>query len=337
MKVLVTGGMGYIGSHTVIELIMSGYEPIILDDLSNSKPEVLNRIEKLTEVKPAFYPGTVLDVGLLDNIFVNHDIKGVIHFAGLKAVGESVQKSVDYYATNVGGTLTVLQAMKRHNVNNFIFSSSATVYGDSDDLPLREDHKTGNTANPYGHTKYLVEEMLKEMAKYDSSLSLTSLRYFNPVGAHKSGLIGEDPTGKPNNLMPFVSQVAVGKYPYLSIFGNDYPTLDGTGVRDYIHVVDLAIGHVKSLNKMLDLDGFHVFNLGTGNGTSVIELVSAFEKAANKRISIEIKPRRDGDIAACWADASKAKEILDWEANLSIDDMCEDTWRWQSQNPCGYY
>lgn len=335
MNILVTGGSGYIGSHTCIQMIEAGMTPIILDNLYNSKLLVLDRIQQVTGVRPTFYQGDIRDSAILQTIFTEHHIDGVIHFAGLKAVGESVEKPLMYYDNNVSGTLNLVREMDKAGVKSLIFSSSATVYGDPASVPIREDFPTSAT-NPYGRSKLMVEECLRDFHHANPEWSITLLRYFNPVGAHQSGLLGEDPQGIPNNLLPFVAQVAVGRREKLGVFGNDYPTPDGTGVRDYIHVVDLADGHLAALNKVGQQAGLHIFNLGTGQGNSVLEMVAAFEKAAERPIAYEIKPRRAGDIAECWADPSYAAEVLGWKATRSLETIVADTWRWQSNNPNGY-
>lgn len=335
MNILVTGGSGYIGSHTCIQMIEAGMTPIILDNLYNSKLLVLDRIEQVTGVRPAFYQGDIRDSEILQHVFAQHDIQGVIHFAGLKAVGESVEKPLMYYDNNVSGTLNLVREMDKAGVKSLIFSSSATVYGDPASVPIREDFPTSAT-NPYGRSKLMVEECLTDFHKANPEWSITLLRYFNPVGAHESGLLGEDPQGIPNNLLPFVAQVAVGRREKLGVFGDDYPTPDGTGVRDYIHVVDLADGHLAALSKVGQKAGLHIFNLGTGRGNSVLEMVAAFEKAAQRPIPYEIKPRRAGDIAECWADPAYAEQVLGWKATRSLETMVADTWRWQSSNPNGY-
>jgi UDP-glucose 4-epimerase len=336
MATLVTGGAGYIGSHTVLELLNQGEEVIVVDNLSNSSSESLKRVAEISGKEATFYQGDILDKAFLDSVFAQHSIEQVIHFAGLKAVGESVQKPIEYYQNNVQGTLNLLDAMRDAGVFKLVFSSSATVYGDPASLPIREDFPVGGTTNPYGTSKLMVEMVLQDVAKSDSRWAFAILRYFNPVGAHKSGRIGEDPNGIPNNLLPYISQVAVGKLAQLGVFGDDYDTKDGTGVRDYIHVVDLALGHLKALNKINIEAGAHIYNLGTGNGYSVFEMVTAFEKAANKPVPYEVKPRRPGDIAACYAAPEKALNELGWQAERGIDEMMEDTWRWQSNNPSGY-
>lgn len=335
MNILVTGGSGYIGSHTCIQMIEAGMTPIILDNLYNSKLLVLDRIEQVTGIRPAFYQGDIRDSEILQHVFAQHDIQGVIHFAGLKAVGESVEKPLMYYDNNVSGTLNLVREMDKAGVKSLIFSSSATVYGDPASVPIREDFPTSAT-NPYGRSKLMVEECLTDFHKANPEWSITLLRYFNPVGAHESGLLGEDPQGIPNNLLPFVAQVAVGRREKLGVFGDDYPTPDGTGVRDYIHVVDLADGHLAALSKVGQKAGLHIFNLGTGRGNSVLEMVAAFEKAAQRPIPYEIKPRRAGDIAECWADPAYAEQVLGWKATRSLETMVADTWRWQSSNPNGY-
>lgn len=328
--------MGYIGSHTCVQMIEAGIEPIIFDNLTNSKPAVLERIKKLTGKLPVFYRGDIREEALLDLVFEEHDIKAVIHFAGLKAVGESVDQPVKYYENNVSGTLSLVSAMKKANVKSLIFSSSATVYGDPKVVPITEKSPTGNTTNPYGRSKYIVEKMLADMTKAEKDWSVTLLRYFNPVGAHPSGSMGEDPQGIPNNLMPFIAQVAVGRRLQLSIFGNDYPTTDGTGVRDYIHVVDLADGHLAALKAVGEKSGLHIYNLGTGTGTSVLEMVNAFSYACGYEIPYQFRPRREGDIAKCWANTDKAEKELNWKAKRSVVEMTQDTWNWQVNNPEGY-
>ncbi len=336
MKILLTGGAGYIGSHTAIELMNAGYEVVICDNFSNSKPEALNRIKKITGKDFSFYKIDVADKAALDEVFTKEDILSVIHFAGYKAVGESVAKPVEYYRNNLDSTLTLLEVMKEHSVKNLIFSSSATVYGAPDEVPIKETADVGRCTNPYGWTKYMIERIIEGACNADKTFSAVVLRYFNPVGAHKSGLIGEDPQGIPNNLMPFISQVAVGKLKELGVFGNDYPTKDGTGVRDYIQVVDLAKGHVAAQRYIEKNDGLEVFNLGTSNGLSVLDMVKSFEKVNGIKVPYVIKDRRPGDIAECYADATKAKEKLGWTAEYTVDDMCADTWNWQKNNPNGY-
>ncbi|MBY6018293.1 UDP-glucose 4-epimerase GalE [Halomonas denitrificans] len=336
MTVLVTGGAGYIGSHTLIELLDNGDDVVVIDNFSNSSEEPLKRIEAITGRNVVFYRGDIRDHALLNTIFQNHDIDAVVHFAGLKVVEESMSQPLRYYENNVCGTIVLCQAMAQAGVFNLVFSSSASVYGRPATLPLREDAPVGGTTNPYGTSKYMVERVLFDLQVSDPRWNIAILRYFNPVGAHHSGLIGEDPNGPPNNLMPFISQVAVGKREQLAVFGDDYDTPDGTGVRDYIHVVDLAKGHLKALVKLQDNPGVVVYNLGTGNGYSVLEMVKAFEQACGQPVPYVIAPRRSGDIAACYADASKAKAELDWQAELGLQRMVEDSWRWQSRNPDGY-
>ena len=336
MAILVTGGAGYIGSHTCVELLENGKEVVVLDNLSNSSEESLNRVKKITGRSVKFYKGDIVDNVILDTIFQNESIDSCIHFAGLKSVGESVAKPLEYYQNNISGTLILLQKMREYNVKNIIFSSSATVYGDPAFVPITEDCPKGQCTNPYGWTKSMLEQILMDIYKADPSWNIILLRYFNPIGAHKSGLMGENPNGIPNNLMPYVTQVAVGKLKELGIFGNDYATPDGTGVRDYIHVVDLAKGHVKAINYIFSNPGLDVINLGTGVGYSVLDMVKAFSKACGKEIPYEIKPRRAGDIAMCYADPAKAARVLGWKAEKGLDEMCADSWRWQSQNPNGY-
>jgi len=336
MKVLVTGGLGYVGSLTCVEMIAAGIEPIIVDNLSNSKLTVLDRIEALTQVRPVFYQGDIRDPLLLAHIFNNHQIDSVIHFAGLKAVGESVQKPLQYYDNNVNGSLVLVGAMQRADVNSLVFSSSATVYGDPECVPISEDSPTGATTNPYGRSKYMVEQCLSDLLVAEPQWSITLLRYFNPVGAHPSGTMGEDPQGIPNNLMPFIAQVAVGRRESLAVFGDDYDTPDGTGVRDYIHVMDLAAGHIAALQTVGKKAGLHIYNLGTGKGSSVLEMVNAFASASAQPVPYHICARRAGDIAQCWASTEKAEKELGWKASRTIVDMSADTWRWQSQNPQGY-
>lgn len=333
-KILVTGGAGYIGSHTVLELLERNYQVVVIDNLSNSSEESIKRIEKITGKTIDFYKGDLRDKNLLDQIFSENEITSVIHFAGLKAVGESVQKPLEYYHNNIYGTLVLLEAMKKANVKNIIFSSSATVYGDPERLPLDEDCRLSVT-NPYGATKLMIENILKDLFRADETWNIVILRYFNPVGAHESGLIGEDPNGIPNNLVPFIAQVAVGKLPEIRVFGNDYDTLDGTGVRDYIHVIDLALGHIKALEKIVE-PGVRIYNLGTGRGYSVLEMIHAFEKACGKKLPYRIVERRPGDIVACFANPAKAEKELNWKAERGIDEMCASHWKWQSKNPQGY-
>ena len=332
---LVTGGAGYIGSHTLIELINNNFEVVVIDNLANSSRESLRRVEQITGHEIPFIEADVRDQSVLDDIFTTYSIDSVIHFAGLKAVGESVAKPLEYYDNNLVSTLALLEAMREHNVKQLVFSSSATVYGSPSELPLRETSTVGlGLTNPYGKTKYMIEQIIQDYCAADPAFEATILRYFNPIGAHKSGQIGEDPNGIPNNLLPYVAQVAVGKLQSVGVFGNDYDTPDGTGVRDYIHVVDLARGHVAALQHMKA--GANVYNLGTGSGTSVLEIIKAFSKACGRDLSYEIKPRRAGDIAACYADCSKAERELGWRAELSIEQACADSWRWQSQNPNGF-
>ncbi len=336
MNILVTGGAGFIGSHTCVCLIEAGYKVVVVDNLINSSKEAVRRVEKITGTTIPFYPVDLLDVDGLDDIFNKENIDAVIHFAGLKAVGESVAKPWEYYNNNITGTLNLCKVMREHNVKNIIFSSSATVYGDPAEIPITENCPKGTITNPYGQTKSMLEQMLSDIYKADNEWNVVLLRYFNPIGAHESGMIGEDPSGIPNNLVPYIAKVAVGKLECLGVFGNDYDTPDGTGVRDYIHVVDLAKGHVKALKKIEDNSGLSIYNLGTGTGYSVLQVVKAYEKACGKPIKYEIKPRRAGDIATCYADPSKAREELGWEAMYDIDRMCQDSYRWQSMNPDGY-
>ncbi|WP_283629640.1 UDP-glucose 4-epimerase GalE [Shewanella baltica] len=335
MTILVTGGAGYIGTHTVVELLNAGNDVIVLDNLSNSSIEALNRVERITGKSVIFYQGDILNKALLQKVFNDHAINSVIHFAGLKAVGESVANPLKYYENNVIGTLILCQVMAEFKVKNLVFSSSATVYGDPASLPITEDFPTGAT-NPYGQSKLMVEHILADVHNADPSWNIARLRYFNPVGAHASGLIGEDPNDIPNNLMPFIAQVAVGKRAALSVFGDDYPTHDGTGVRDYIHVVDLANGHLKALAKLATKPGLVTYNLGTGQGYSVLDMVHAFEKACGNTIAYQIAPRRPGDIAACYADPTHAREDLGWQATHTLADMANSSWHWQSTNPNGY-
>lgn len=335
MSVLVTGGAGYIGSHTLISLINAGFEPIVIDNLCNSKKVSLERVERITGKKIKFYENDVCDENALEKIFKENSIDAVIHFAGLKAVGESVAKPLEYYDNNIQSTLSLCKIMRKFNVKKIVFSSSAMVYGVTKTMPLTEDMPTG-AINPYGRTKLFIEHILRDIAVSDNEWSIALLRYFNPIGAHESGIIGEDPKGIPNNLMPYIAQVAVGKLEKLHVFGNDYNTVDGTGVRDYIHVVDLAEGHVKAVNWVMNNSGCEAINLGTGNGTSVLQLKDAFEKASGKEIPFVIDSRRPGDPDEVYANATKAKNLLGWEAKLDIKRMCEDSWRWQSNNPNGY-
>lgn len=336
MSILVTGGVGFIGSHTVVELQNAGYDVVVLDNLCNANPKVLDRIEAITGKKVPFYKADIRDREALNEIFEKESIDSVIHFAGLKAVGESVQKPLEYYDNNISGTLVLVDVMRQHGCKNIIFSSSATVYGDPAFVPITEECPKGVCTNPYGWTKSMLEQILSDIQKADNEWNVVLLRYFNPIGAHKSGTIGENPNGIPNNLMPYITQVAVGKREELGVFGDDYDTPDGTGVRDYIHVVDLALGHVKALKKIEENAGLKIYNLGTGCGYSVLDVVHNFEKASGVKIPYSIKPRRAGDIATCYADAAKAKEELGWEAQYGILEMCEDSWRWQKNNPNGY-
>ncbi|MBQ1349274.1 MAG: UDP-glucose 4-epimerase GalE [Ruminococcus sp.] len=336
MIVLLAGGAGYIGSHTCVELIEAGHSVIIADNYSNSCPVAIERVEEITGTKIPHYEADVCDPEAVERIFSENEIDAVIHFAGLKAVGESCEKPVMYYRNNIDSTLTLLEAMKRHNVNRFIFSSSATVYGTPKTVPLVETMPTGTPTNPYGWTKLMMEQILSDTAKANPEMSIVILRYFNPIGAHKSGRIGEDPNGIPNNLMPYITQVAAGRLPQLGVFGDDYPTHDGTGVRDYIHVVDLAKGHVKAIDYSSDHTGTEIVNLGTGTGYSVLDIVKAFERVNHITIPYVIKPRRAGDIAECYANAEKAEKVLGWKAELGLDEMCYDSWNWQSHNVNGY-
>ncbi len=327
--ILLTGATGYIGSHTAVELLNSGEDAVIVDDLSNSEASVIDRIEQITGRRPAFYQGDVADKALLERVFSENRIDAVMHFAGFKAVGESVEKPLAYYRNNLDTTLSLLETMERFGCNRFIFSSSATVYGMSEDVPFRETAQAGGCTNPYGWTKYMIEQILTDTAAARPDMSVVLLRYFNPIGAHESGLIGEKPNGIPNNLMPYITQVAVGQLDHLRVFGNDYPTPDGTGVRDYIHVVDLAKGHLAALHYSETHKGTEIINLGTGTGYSVLDVIHAFEKANGVRIPYEIAPRRSGDIAVCYADPAKAREKLGWKAEKTLEDMCADAWRWQ--------
>ncbi len=335
-RILVTGGTGYIGSHTVVELLEAGYEVIIVDDLSNSKREVLHRIKKVTGKEPIFYPYSLLDMASCESVFQKEKIDGIIHFAGFKAVGESVKDPLKYYENNLYSTIVLLKLMKKYQVRNLVFSSSATVYGIPERSPILETMETGKVFSPYGRTKYMIEEILKDISLAEPSMNITLLRYFNPIGAHPSGEMGEDPNGIPNNLMPYITQVAIGKIKELGVFGNDYDTKDGTGVRDYIHVVDLAKGHLAALRKMEENPGLLIYNLGTGCGVSVLELVHAFEKANHISIPYHIAPRRGGDIAIYYADSHKANEELHWKAEYTIEDACRHSWNWQTKNPKGY-
>ena len=336
MNILVTGGAGYIGSHTCVELLESGYEVVVVDNLCTSNPKSLERVRELTGKSVKFYEGDVRDEALLRKIFAENEIAAVIHFAGLKAVGESVAQPWRYYDNNLNSTLVLTKVMGEAGCKNIIFSSSATVYSGDNEMPLRETSRTGNCTNPYGWTKYMTEQILSGMAKADPQWSIVLLRYFNPVGAHKSGTMGEDPRGIPNNLMPFITQVAVGRREKLSVFGNDYDTPDGTGVRDYIHVVDLAKGHVAAIRYAVENHGCEVFNLGTGVGYSVLDMVKAFETANGVKIPYAIVDRRPGDLATCYADPAKSREVLGWKAEKTLEDMCRDSWNWQKNNPMGY-
>ena len=335
MKILVTGGAGYIGSHACVELLNAGYEVVVVDNLSNSKEEALERVQEITGKSLKFYKADLLDAEALDTIFKQESIDAVMHFAGLKAVGESVSIPLHYYHNKITGTLLLCKAMQKYGVKNMVFSSSATVYGDPSRVPITEDFPLSAT-NPYGQTKLMIEQILRDLYKSDNSFNIAILRYFNPVGAHKSGLIGEDPKGIPNNLVPYITQVAAGKLDELKVFGNDYPTPDGTGVRDYIHVVDLVLGHLKALDKLMTNPGVVTYNLGTGKGYSVLEMVNAFRKVTGKPIPYKIVDRRPGDIASCYADPSKANKELGWRATRGLEEMCQDAWRWQSNNPNGY-
>ena len=336
MNVLVTGGAGYIGSHTCVELIEAGHTPIVIDNLCNSSAKSLDRVREITGTEVKFYEGDVCDEAALEKVLSENAIDCVIHFAGLKAVGESCSIPLRYYENNLGSTMTLCRVMAKHGVKKIVFSSSATVYSGDNEMPLRETSKTGNCTNPYGWTKYMCEQILRDIAKADPEWSVVLLRYFNPVGAHKSGKIGEHPNGIPNNLMPFISQTAIGKREKLSVFGDDYDTHDGTGVRDYIHVVDLAKGHVAAIGHAAENKGEAVFNLGTGTGYSVLDMVKAFETANEIKVPYAIAPRRPGDLATCYADPTKSREVLGWEATMDQTDMCRDTWHWQSNNPNGY-
>ena len=335
MSILVTGGAGYIGSHACVELLNAGYEVVVVDNLYNSKEESLSRVQKITGKSLKFYECDIRDAEGLEKVFTENKIECVIHFAGLKAVGESCKIPLEYYDNNIGGTVILCQVMAKMGVKKLVFSSSATVYGDSP-IPYQEDMHVGHCTNPYGRTKYMIEEILRDLYASDNEWSIALLRYFNPIGAHESGLIGEDPNGIPNNLLPYISQVAIGKLSCLSVFGDDYNTPDGTGVRDYIHVTDLAIGHVKAVKYLESRTGIDAINLGAGRGYSVLELVKAFEKACGHEIAYKIAPRRPGDLDVSYADPQKAKDLLGFETQLDVDKMCEDTWRWQSNNPNGY-
>ncbi len=336
MSILVAGGAGYIGSHTCVELLNAGYDVVVVDNLYNSSEEAVRRVEKIAGKKVTFYKADLLDKAAIEHVFDVENIESVINFAGLKAVGESVQKPLEYYHNNITGTLNLCDVMRGHGVKNIIFSSSATVYGDPAFVPITEACPKGKITNPYGQTKGMLEQILTDLNVADPEWNVVLLRYFNPIGAHESGLIGEDPKGIPNNLVPYIAQVAVGKLKCLGVFGDDYPTHDGTGVRDYIHVVDLAKGHVKALKKLAPGSGVSIYNLGTGNGYSVLDVLHAYEKACGKTLPYEIRPRRAGDIATCYCDASKARDELGWVAEKGIEDMCADSWRWQSGNPDGY-
>ena len=335
-KILVTGGAGYIGSHTCVELLNSNYEVVVVDNLYNSNEKALKRVEEITGKNITFYNADIRDTKKMNEIFEKENIYAVIHFAGLKAVGESVEKPVEYYDNNISGTIALCDCMRKHNVKNIIFSSSATVYGDPEFVPITEECPKGVCTNPYGWSKWMIEQILTDFNTADKDWNVILLRYFNPIGAHKSGLIGEDPKGIPNNLLPYIAQVAIGKLDCLGVFGNDYDTHDGTGVRDYIHVVDLADGHVKALKKIEENCGVKVYNLGTGKGYSVLDVLHAFEKACGKKLKYEIKQRRAGDIATCYADSKKAYDEINWKAKYDIDEMCADSWNWQSKNPNGY-
>ena len=336
MKILVTGGAGYIGSHTCVELLNEGYEVVVLDNLYNSSEEALKRVQKITGKPLTFYEGDMLDRDICEKIFTEHKIDAVIHFAGLKAVGESVEKPWEYYYNNITGTLVLTDVMRKHGCKNIVFSSSATVYGDPAIIPITEECPKGQITNPYGQTKGMLEQILTDIQKADPSWNVILLRYFNPIGAHKSGKIGENPNGIPNNLMPYITQVAVGKLPKLGVFGNDYPTPDGTCIRDYIHVLDLATGHVKALERLKKNAGLDIYNLGTGIGYSVLDVIHNFEAATGITIPFEFKPRRAGDIPVNYSNADKAWKELGWKAQYGIKEMCEDSWRWQSSNPNGY-
>ncbi|WP_404469019.1 UDP-glucose 4-epimerase GalE [Sutcliffiella horikoshii] len=335
MAILVTGGAGYIGSHTSVELLNAGYDIVIVDNFSNSNHVSLDRIKEITGKDFAFHEVDLLDKESLDKVFREHSIEAVIHFAGLKAVGESVEKPLFYYHNNITGTLYLCEVMQEHGVKNIVFSSSATVYGLPESVPISESFPLSAT-NPYGQTKLMIEQIMRDLQVADPDWSISLLRYFNPIGAHESGRIGEDPNGIPNNLMPFITQVAIGKLPQLQVFGNDYDTVDGTGVRDYIHVVDLAKGHLKALEKVLSDKGVNAYNLGTGNGYSVLEMIKAFEKASERDVPYKIVARRPGDIGECFADPTKAKQELGWQAEKGLEEMCQDSWKWQKNNPNGY-
>ena len=336
MKILVTGGAGYIGSHTCVELLNKGMDVVVIDNLDNSNAESLNRVEKITGKKVVFYEADVRDRAALERIFTEHKIDCTIHFAGLKAVGESVAKPLEYYDNNLNSTITLAETLRKFNSKKIVFSSSATVYNGANKMPLAEDSITGGCTNPYGWTKYMSEQILRDLAKADPEFTVVLLRYFNPVGAHRSGLIGEDPRGIPNNLMPFISQVAVGRRDHLNVFGSDYDTPDGTGVRDYIHVVDLAEGHVAALKHCMGKPGTYVYNLGTGVGYSVLDMVKAFEKANGIKIPYELVDRRPGDLATCYSTPAKSEKVLGWKAEFGLEDMCRDSWNWQKNNPNGF-
>ena len=336
MHVLVTGGAGFIGSHTVVELLQGGYEVVIIDNFSNSSPLVLSRIEEITGKRPLLIEGDIRDRALLDDVFKQHEIDAVVHFAGLKAVGESVQKPLEYYDNNVSGSVVLFEAMRDAGVKRLVFSSSATVYGDPEEIPISENCPIGVPTNPYGMSKLMVERILQDLVVAEADFSVALLRYFNPIGAHESGLIGENPSGIPNNLLPYVTQVAIGKLAQLSVFGSDYPTVDGTGVRDYIHVVDLAKGHLAALDYLKGAVGCHVWNLGTGQGYSVLQIIEAFEKATGVSVPYKLVERRAGDIAECWSNPAKAKDELGWEAGYGLEDMMRHSWKWQKGNPEGF-
>ena len=336
MTILVTGGAGYIGSHTCVELLNAGYDVVIIDNLYNSNQKAVDRIEEITGKKVKFYPDDMMDRAAVKRVFDENKIDAVIHFAGLKAVGESVHKPIEYYRTNIGSTLNLTDEMRAHDCKNIIFSSSATVYGDPVEIPITENCPKGTCTNPYGWTKWMQEQILTDIHTADPEWNVILLRYFNPIGAHKSGLIGEDPKGIPNNLLPYVAQVAIGKLPEINVFGNDYDTPDGTGVRDYIHVVDLARGHVKAIERFAKKDGVFICNLGTGHGYSVLDVIHAFEKACGKELPYVIRERRPGDIATCYSSPAKAEKELGWTAEFDLEDMCRDSWNWQQKNPNGY-
>ena len=336
MTILVTGGAGYIGSHTCVELLNAGYDVVIIDNLYNSNQKAVDRIEEITGKKVKFYPDDMMDRAAVKRVFDENQIDAVIHFAGLKAVGESVHKPIEYYRTNIGSTLNLTDEMRAHGCKNIIFSSSATVYGDPAEIPITENCPKGTCTNPYGWTKWMQEQILTDIHTADPEWNVILLRYFNPIGAHKSGLIGEDPKGIPNNLLPYVAQVAIGKLPEINVFGNDYDTPDGTGVRDYIHVVDLARGHVKAIERFAKKDGVFICNLGTGHGYSVLDVIHAFEKACGKELPYVIRERRPGDIATCHSSPAKAEKELGWTAEFDLEDMCRDSWNWQQKNPNGY-